>query len=71
MHNSCSTCSSTSNGWRNGEAKVVFRGASPLCLCGEKTVVRTTGTAKNRGKQFWGCPKYKNGHENGGCNFFK
>ncbi|WVZ18596.1 hypothetical protein V8G54_005918 [Vigna mungo] len=50
---------------------VVFRGGgSPLCLCGEKTVVRTARTVKNRGKQFWGCPMYKNGHE-GGCNFFK
>ncbi|KOM56117.1 hypothetical protein LR48_Vigan10g200900 [Vigna angularis] len=71
MQNSHSTCSSTSNGWRNGEPKVVFCGASPLCLCGEKTVVRTAVTAKNRGKQFWGCPKYKNGYESSGCNFFK
>ncbi|KOM42982.1 hypothetical protein LR48_Vigan05g058600 [Vigna angularis] len=34
-------------------------------------MVRTAQTAKNRGKKFWGCPKYKNGHEVGGCNFFK
>ncbi|KOM37086.1 hypothetical protein LR48_Vigan03g046700 [Vigna angularis] len=73
---SCS--SSTCNGWRNQNCDVVFRGGgvstidgvSPLCLCGEKTVVRIARTAKNRGKQFWSCPKYKTGHE-GGCNFFK
>ncbi|XP_052736154.1 uncharacterized protein LOC128197729 [Vigna angularis] len=73
---SCS--SSTCNGWRNQNCDVVFRGGgvstidgvSPLCLCGQKTVVRTARTAKNRGKQFWSCPKYKTGHE-GGCNFFK
>ncbi|KOM27037.1 hypothetical protein LR48_Vigan375s000700 [Vigna angularis] len=73
---SCS--SSTCNGWRNQNCDVVFRGGgvstidgvSPLCLCGEKTVVRTARTTKNRGKQFWSCLKYKTGHE-GGCNFFK
>ncbi|KOM25968.1 hypothetical protein LR48_Vigan211s000300 [Vigna angularis] len=73
---SCS--SSTCNGWRNQNCDVVFRGGgvstidgvSPLCLCGQKTVVRTARTTKNRGKQFWSCPKYKTGHE-GGCNFFK
>ncbi|WVZ13746.1 hypothetical protein V8G54_011312 [Vigna mungo] len=69
--NSHSTCSSTCNGWQNEYGNVVHRGVSPLCLCGEKTVVRTARTVKNKGKQFWGCPKYKNGHENGGCNFFK
>ncbi|KOM28290.1 hypothetical protein LR48_Vigan511s011300 [Vigna angularis] len=78
LQKSHSCSSSTCNGWRNEKCNVIFRGGgvftidgvSPLCLCGEKTVVRTARTAKNRGKQFWGCPKYKNGHE-GGCNFFK
>ncbi|KOM48616.1 hypothetical protein LR48_Vigan07g232000 [Vigna angularis] len=32
---------------------------------------RTAKTMKNRGKQFWGCSKYKNGVEDAGCNFFK
>ncbi|KOM28821.1 hypothetical protein LR48_Vigan588s002900 [Vigna angularis] len=62
---SCS--SSTCNGWRNQNCDVVFRGGrvstidgvSPLCLHGEKTMVRTARTAKNIGKQFWSCPKYK------------
>jgi len=31
----------------------------PVCYCGEKVVLRTARTPKNRGKQFWGCPKYK------------
>ncbi|WVZ17761.1 hypothetical protein V8G54_010743 [Vigna mungo] len=33
--------------------------------------MRTAKTMKNRGKQFWGCSKYENGVEEGGCNFFK
>ncbi|XP_022631673.1 uncharacterized protein LOC111240593 [Vigna radiata var. radiata] len=71
LQKSHSCSSSTCNGWRNENYNVVFRGGgSPLCLCGEKTVVRIARTVKNRGKQFWGCPMYKNGHE-GGCNFFK
>ncbi|WVZ25186.1 hypothetical protein V8G54_003730 [Vigna mungo] len=44
--------------------------ASLICHCGEKTVLRTARTTKNRGKQFWGCPRYKLGSENG-CNFFR
>jgi len=31
----------------------------PVCYCGEKVVLRTARTPKNREKQFWGCPKYK------------
>jgi len=34
-------------------------GSQPLCYYGEKSVLRTAKTAKNRGKQFWGCSKYK------------
>ncbi|WVZ12218.1 hypothetical protein V8G54_016748, partial [Vigna mungo] len=34
-------------------------------------VLRTAKATKNRGKQFWGCPRYKIGSENGGCNFFR
>ncbi|KOM49993.1 hypothetical protein LR48_Vigan08g082000 [Vigna angularis] len=78
LQKSHSCSSSTCNGWRNEKCNVVFHGGgvstidgvSPLFLFGEKTVVRTARTAKNRGKQFWGFPKYKNGHE-GGYNFFK
>ncbi|WVY91865.1 hypothetical protein V8G54_037379 [Vigna mungo] len=66
------SCSSTCNWWRNQNPNVIFRGSgvsriggvSLLFLYGEKTIVRTTRTAKNRGK-------YKNGHEEDGCNFFK
>ncbi|WVY97414.1 hypothetical protein V8G54_029565 [Vigna mungo] len=36
-----------------------------ICYCGMKCVVRTARTIKNRGKQFWGCPKFKNGGEDG------
>ncbi|WVY90183.1 hypothetical protein V8G54_035697 [Vigna mungo] len=42
----------------------------PICYCGMKCVVRTARTIKNRGKQFWGCPKFKNGGEDGCCNYF-
>ncbi|WVZ24579.1 hypothetical protein V8G54_003123 [Vigna mungo] len=71
MQNSHSCSSSTCNGWRNGSSNVVFHVVSPLCLCGEKAIFRISRTAKNKGKKFWGCPKYKNGHENDGCNSFK
>jgi len=30
-----------------------------LCYCGEKATMRTVRTAKNRGRKFWGCPKFK------------
>ncbi|WVZ23369.1 hypothetical protein V8G54_001913 [Vigna mungo] len=45
--------------------------ASLVYYCREKTVLRTAKPTKNRGKQFRGCPRYKIGSENGGCNFFK
>ncbi|WVZ25720.1 hypothetical protein V8G54_004264 [Vigna mungo] len=45
--------------------------AQLICHCGEKTVLRTAKSMKKRGKMFWGCPRYKMGSENGGCNFFK
>ncbi|KOM56413.1 hypothetical protein LR48_Vigan10g230500, partial [Vigna angularis] len=45
--------------------------ASLICHCGEKSVLRTVKTSKNRGKQFWGCPRYKVRSKNGGCNYFK
>ncbi|QCD93297.1 hypothetical protein DEO72_LG5g1370 [Vigna unguiculata] len=32
---------------------------APLCYCGEKAIMRTGRTAKNRGRKFWGCPKFK------------
>ncbi|XP_014515595.1 uncharacterized protein LOC106773414 [Vigna radiata var. radiata] len=45
--------------------------ASLICHCGEKSVLRTAKTMKNRGKLFWGCPRHKMGSEIGGWNFFK
>ncbi|XP_047173967.1 uncharacterized protein LOC124841691 [Vigna umbellata] len=44
---------------------------SLICHCGDKSVLRIAKTSKNRGKQFWGCPRYKVGSENGGCNYFR
>jgi len=32
---------------------------APICYCGEKAIMRTARTAKNRGRKFWGCPKFK------------
>ena len=34
-------------------------GVSVMCYCGEKAALRTARTLKNKGKKFWGCPKYK------------
>ncbi|QCD78820.1 AP endonuclease 2 [Vigna unguiculata] len=74
---SCSSC--TCNGWGKKNPSLSSRGvggsrslgSQPLCYCGEKSVLRTAKTVKNRGKQFWGCSKYKSGNEDGGCNYFK
>ncbi|WVZ08958.1 hypothetical protein V8G54_022304 [Vigna mungo] len=51
-------------GWSRNEASL-------SCHCGEKCVLRTAKTTKNRGRQFWGCPRYKFGSETVGCNYFK
>ncbi|XP_022634037.1 uncharacterized protein LOC111241251 [Vigna radiata var. radiata] len=47
------------------------RNKTPICHCGQRSVMRTANTMKNRGKHFWGCSKYKKGVEDAGCNFFK
>ncbi|WVZ25133.1 hypothetical protein V8G54_003677 [Vigna mungo] len=60
----CSMSSRGDGGWTRKEA-------SPICHCGEMSVLRTAKTTKNRGKQFWSCPRYKGGGENAGCNFFR
>jgi len=62
---SCSSC--TCNGWGKKNPSLYSRGAGgsrslgsqPLCYCGEKSILRTAKIAKNKGKQFWGCSKYK------------
>ncbi|XP_022633807.1 uncharacterized protein LOC111241186 [Vigna radiata var. radiata] len=62
-----SCCSSTCNVWMKENRNV----CPPICHCGLRCVMRTAKTVKNRGKQFWGCSKYKSGAEEGGCNYFK
>ncbi|WVZ05424.1 hypothetical protein V8G54_018770 [Vigna mungo] len=47
------------------------RNETPIFHCGQRSVMRTAITMKNRDKHFWGCSKYKNGVEDAGCNFFK
>jgi len=32
---------------------------TPSCYCGDKAVLRTARTTKNKGKRFWGCPNFK------------
>ncbi|QCD87237.1 hypothetical protein DEO72_LG3g1771 [Vigna unguiculata] len=74
---SCFSC--TCNGWGKKNPSVSSSGVGgskslglpPICYCGEKSVIRTAKIAKNSGKQFWGCSKYKSGSEDGGCNYFK
>ncbi|WVY98929.1 hypothetical protein V8G54_031080 [Vigna mungo] len=51
-------------GWSKNEASL-------SCDCGEKCVLRTAKTTKNRGRQFWGCPRYKLESETVGCNYFR
>jgi len=31
----------------------------PNCYCGDKAMLRTAKTAKNKGERFWGCPNFK------------
>ncbi|WVY89415.1 hypothetical protein V8G54_034929 [Vigna mungo] len=47
------------------------RNETPIFHCGQRSVMRTANTTKNRGKHFWGCFKYKYGVQDAGCNFFK
>ncbi|KOM41362.1 hypothetical protein LR48_Vigan04g156000 [Vigna angularis] len=66
-------------GWRKKNPSVCFRGGrgsrclddSPICHYGQKYVLRTMKTTKNRDKQFWSCSKYKNDTEDVGCNYFR
>lgn len=58
--------SSSCSGWRKQDSNVVSGGGrggcsngGPICYCGMKSVLRTARTIKNRGKQFWGCSKFK------------
>jgi len=58
---SCSSCT-----WGMKNSTVSSHGGvgrrfdfAPLCHCGEKAIMRTARTAKNRGRKFWGCPKFK------------
>ena len=63
---SCGQCSSC-NGGGNQNLSASFcggsgstdLGVSVMCYCGEKATLRTARTLKNKGKKFWGCPKYK------------
>jgi len=63
---SCGQCSSC-NGGGNQNLSALFcggsgstdLGVSVMCYCGEKAALRTARTLKNKGKKFWGCPKYK------------
>ncbi|KOM37796.1 hypothetical protein LR48_Vigan03g117800 [Vigna angularis] len=34
-------------------------GVKPICFCGQNAVFRIARTPKNKGKRFWGCPKFK------------
>jgi len=58
---SCSSCT-----WGMKNSTVSSHGGvgrrfdfAPICYCGEKAIMRTARTAKNRGRKFWGCPKFK------------
>ncbi|WVZ19092.1 hypothetical protein V8G54_006414 [Vigna mungo] len=72
---SWSTCNDCRKQFRSGSSRGdggwTRKEASPICQCGEMSVLRTAKTTKNQGKQFWICPRYKGGGENAGCNFFR
>ncbi|QCE03593.1 hypothetical protein DEO72_LG8g1618 [Vigna unguiculata] len=76
---SCGQCSSYNGGGNQnpsasfcGGSGSIDLGMSVMCYCREKAALRTARTLKNKGKKFWGCPKYKSGSDQcGGCNYFK
>ncbi|RYR53614.1 hypothetical protein Ahy_A06g028803 [Arachis hypogaea] len=43
------------------------RGRRRTCFCGERQVLRTSSTAENPGRRFWGCINYQIGD---GCDYF-
>jgi len=66
MSPSQSFSSYTCNGWGMKNSSVSSHGGvmrrfdlTPVCYYGEKAITRTVRTAKNRGRKFWGCPKFK------------
>ncbi|WVY89549.1 hypothetical protein V8G54_035063 [Vigna mungo] len=73
QHSSSScTCNECRKQFRSrGDGGWSRKDASLSCHFGEKCVLRTVKTTKNREKQLWGCPKYKVGTETVGCNYFK
>ena len=62
----CSSYSS-SNVWGKHNPSVNFCSGggcrsitvTPTCYCGDKSMLRTAKTTKNKGKRFWGCPNFK------------
>ncbi|QHO23767.1 uncharacterized protein LOC107627264 [Arachis ipaensis] len=43
------------------------RGRRRTCFCEERPALRTSSTAENPGRRFWGCVNYQIGK---GCNYF-
>ncbi|QHO56608.1 GRF zinc finger protein [Arachis hypogaea] len=43
------------------------RGRRRTCFCGERPVLRTSSTAENSGRRFWGCVNFQIGD---GCDYF-
>ncbi|XP_022640541.1 uncharacterized protein LOC111242288 [Vigna radiata var. radiata] len=73
MSASSSSYKCLGSGFEQSCGSVSRVGLKPTCFCGENAVFRIARTPKNKGRRFWGCPKFKGGSEDcaSGCNFFK
>jgi len=62
---SCSSCTCNVWGMQSPSVSSCGRGGcrsmvvTPICYCGEKSVLKMARTTKNKGKIFWDCPKCK------------
>ncbi|KAG2404784.1 ATPase 4 [Vigna angularis] len=59
MSASSSSCKCLGLGFQQSCGSVSRLGVKPICFCGQNAVFRIARTPKNKGKRFWGCPKFK------------
>ncbi|KAG2380263.1 uncharacterized protein HKW66_Vig0170420 [Vigna angularis] len=73
MSASSSSCNCLGSGFEQSCGSVSRLGVKPTCFCGQNAVFHIVRTPKNKGKRFWGCPKFKGGSEDcsSGCNLFQ
>ncbi|RYR35525.1 hypothetical protein Ahy_A10g050677 [Arachis hypogaea] len=48
---------------RGSRSSSKTHGRRTMCFCGKRPVLRTSSTAENPGRRFWGCVNYQNRSE--------